>query len=139
MSGEREDRVIRVLLAGGGDTFRRTLGDLLALEGDLRVVADAQSSREALSMAEAHRPDVAVLDADEPGSGWVEAARAMRERVPECRTVIITEGGGSQRLRQALHVGARGGVWKSAPARQVAAAIRIVHSGGRYAHPELVA
>ncbi|MEU9298871.1 response regulator [Streptomyces sp. NPDC048269] len=128
-----------MLLAVDGHVIRRTLSDLLGLEGDLRVVAEAESGPETLSMAEAHRPDVAVLDVDEPGSGGVEAAMTLRERLPDCRIVIITGDSRSGRLNQALSVGARGVAWKSASAEQLPAAIRIVHSGGRYVHPELVA
>ncbi|MGW0392500.1 response regulator [Streptomyces sp. NPDC003042] len=90
-------------------------------------------------MARAHRPDVAVLDIGQPGPDGVEVAAALREGLPDCRTVIITESGRSGRLKQALWVGARAVASKSASAEHLVAAIRIAHSGGRYAHPDLVA
>ncbi|MEU9372479.1 response regulator [Streptomyces sp. NPDC048255] len=141
MSGGTGHRIIRVLLAADGHLMRRTLGDLLALEGDLRVVAEAESGSQALAMARAHRPDVAVLDIGDtgrPGPDGVQVAAALRDDLPDCRTVIITESGRSGRLEQCLSAGARGVASRSTPAEQLVAAIRIVHSGGRYVHPELV-
>ncbi|MCW2700034.1 MAG: two component transcriptional regulator, LuxR family [Blastococcus sp.] len=41
---------------------------LLALEADLDVVAQAASGAEALAMARAHTPDVAILDLQMPRS-----------------------------------------------------------------------
>ncbi|MEU2393923.1 response regulator [Streptomyces sp. NPDC007369] len=128
-----------MLLAADGHLMRRTLADRLGLEGDLRVVVEAESGPQALAMAQAHRPDVAVLDIGQPGSDGVQVAAALQEKLPDCRTVIIAESGGAGRLKQCLSVGARGVMSKSASAEQLVAAIHIVHSGGRYVHPELVA
>ncbi|KJK43713.1 LuxR family transcriptional regulator, partial [Saccharothrix sp. ST-888] len=52
----------RVLFADDGALIRGALAALLALEDAIVVVAQAASGPEALAMAEAHRPDVAVLD-----------------------------------------------------------------------------
>lgn len=64
-------RRIRVLLADDEHLIRDAVAALLSYEDDLLVVAEAASGSEALAMARAHRPDVAVLDLQMPGgTGW---------------------------------------------------------------------
>ncbi|EPD91455.1 hypothetical protein HMPREF1486_05025 [Streptomyces sp. HPH0547] len=130
---------IRVLLADDEHLIRGALAALLALEDDLAIVAQAASGTEAVAMARAHRPDVAVLDLQMPGADGVRAATAIREAVPECHTMIVTSHGKPGHLKRALAAGVRGFVPKTASAQQLAEIIRTVHGGSRYVDPELAA
>ncbi|MFG3253719.1 response regulator [Streptomyces sp. NPDC048172] len=130
---------IRVLLADDEHLIRGALAALLALEEDLAIVAEAASGPEALAMARAHRPDVAVLDLQMPGADGVRVAAELRETLPECRTMIVTSHGRPGHLKRALAVGVRGFVPKTASARQLAEIIRTVRDGNRYVDPELAA
>ncbi|MGK4909338.1 response regulator [Streptomyces albus] len=130
---------IRVLLADDEHLIRGALAALLALEDDLAIVAQAASGTEAVAMARAHRPDVAVLDLQMPGADGVRAATAIREAVPECHTMVVTSHGKPGHLKRALAAGVRGFVPKTASAQQLAEIIRTVHGGSRYVDPELAA
>ncbi|MEW5660613.1 response regulator, partial [Streptomyces cinereoruber] len=81
---------------------RGALAALLALEDDLVVVAEAATGPEALAMARAHRPDVAVLDLQMPGLDGVMVATALRDELPECRAMIVTSHGRPGHLKRAL-------------------------------------
>ncbi|EFL24418.1 MULTISPECIES: response regulator transcription factor [Streptomyces] len=131
--------VIRVLLADDEHLIRGALAALLSLEDDLLVVAEAASGPEALAMARAHRPDVAVLDLQMPGRDGVGVAAALRSELPDCRTMIVTSHGKPGHLKRALEAGARGFVPKTASAQQLAEIIRAVHGGSRYVDPDLAA
>ncbi|MBC3989836.1 response regulator transcription factor [Streptomyces sp. AC563] len=131
--------MIRILLADDEHLIRGALAALLALEDDIAVVAEAGSGDEALAMARAHRPDVAVLDLRMPGPDGVAVAAELRETVPECTAMIVTSHAGAGALRQALATGVRGFVPKTVSARQLAEIIRTVHEGGRYVDSELAA
>ncbi|MEU2719778.1 response regulator transcription factor [Streptomyces smyrnaeus] len=130
---------IRVLLADDEHLIRGALAALLALEDDLSIVAEAASGPEALAMARAHRPDVAVLDLQMPGADGVRVAVALRDSLPTCRTMIVTSHGRPGHLKRALAAGVRGFVPKTASAEQLAEIIRTVHRGSRYVDPELAA
>ncbi|MEU8825920.1 response regulator transcription factor [Streptomyces sp. NPDC048636] len=137
---EPTDRaVIRVLLADDEHLIRGALAALLALEEDLVVVAEAASGPEALAMARAHRPDVAVLDLQMPGRDGVGVAAALRTELPGCRSMIVTSHGRPGHLKRALEAGARGFVPKTASAQRLAEIIRTVHRGSRYVDPDLAA
>ncbi|PJE96905.1 DNA-binding response regulator [Streptomyces carminius] len=130
---------VRVLLADDEHLIRGALAALLALEDDLLVVAEAASGPEALAMARAHRPDVAVLDLQMPGRDGVAVAAALGTELPGCRTMIVTGHGRPGHLKRALAAGVRGFVPKTVSARRLAEIIRTVHAGNRYVDPELAA
>ncbi|MEV7392580.1 response regulator transcription factor [Streptomyces sp. NPDC091215] len=131
---------IRVLLADDEHLIRGAVAALLSYEDDLLVVAEAASGAEALAMARAHRPDVAVLDLQMPGgTDGVAAAAALRTELPACRTMIVTGHGRPGHLKRALAAGVRGFVPKTVSAQRLAEIIRSVHAGDRYVDPELAA
>ncbi|MEU2563540.1 response regulator transcription factor [Streptomyces longispororuber] len=130
---------VRVLLADDEHLIRGALAALLRLEDDLTVVAEAASGPEALAMARAHRPDVAVLDLQMPGADGVSVATSLRQELPDCQVMIVTSHGRPGHLKRALAVGVRGFVPKTVSAQQLAEIIRTVHSGRRYVDQELAA
>jgi len=131
--------MIRLLLADDEHLIRSALAALLELEDDLRVVAQAGSGDEALSLAREHRPDVALLDLQMPGPDGILVAEALRNELPGCASVILTSHGRPGHLKRALAAGARGFLPKTASARELSDAVRAVHGGGRYLDPELAA
>ena len=131
--------MIRLLLADDEHLIRSALAALLALEGDLDVVAQAASGDEALAMGRHHRPDVAVLDLQMPGLDGIAVAQALRADVPDCSCVIVTGHGRPGHLKRALAAGVRGFLPKTASAAVLAAAVRTAHAGGRYIDPDLAA
>ncbi|WKX71225.1 DNA-binding response regulator [Streptomyces sp. XD-27] len=130
---------VRLLLADDEHLIRGALAALLALEDDLRVVAEAATGPEALAMARAHRPDVAVLDLQMPGADGVAVATSLRAELPDCRIMIVTSHGRPGHLKRALEAGVRGFVPKTVSAQRLAEIIRAVHGGSRYVDPELAA
>ncbi|MGV9265892.1 response regulator [Kitasatospora sp. NPDC003701] len=130
---------VRVLLADDEHLIRGALAALLSLEEDITVVAQAASGPEALAMAQAHRPDIAVLDLQMPGLDGIEVATELRRLLPECRSMIVTGHGRPGYLKRALEVGVRGFLPKTVSAADLAGIIRTVRAGGRYVDPELAA
>ncbi|MGW7581648.1 response regulator [Kitasatospora sp. NPDC054768] len=130
---------VRVLLADDEHLIRGALAALLSLEDDIEVVAQAGSGTEALAMALAHHPDVAVLDLQMPGKDGIEVATQLRLALPDCRCMIVTGHGRPGYLKRALEVGVRGFLPKTVSAADLAGIIRTVRSGGRYVDPELAA
>jgi two-component system response regulator DesR len=131
--------MIRILLADDENLIRSALAALLGLEEDLDVVAQAADGHEALVMAGAHRPDVAVLDLQMPGLDGIAVIEALSVQVPECAGIIVTSHGRPGHLKRALAAGARGFLPKTVAAHVLADVVRMAHRGGRYIDPELAA
>ncbi|HWG99581.1 MAG TPA: response regulator transcription factor [Pilimelia sp.] len=130
---------IRILLADDEHLIRGALAALLALEDDLAVVAQAATGAQALAMARALRPDVAVVDLHLPDLDGVAVAQRLHAELPACRTMIVTSHGLPGHLKRALAAGVRGFLAKTVSAETLAAVVRIVHGGGRYVDPQLAA
>ena len=129
--------MIRLLLADDQALVRGALAALLDLEPDLEVVAEVGRGDEVVAAAVEHRADVALLDVEMPGLDGIAATAALRSALPGCRVLIVTTFGRPGYLRRALEVGASGFVVKDTPARQLADAVRRVHSGLRAVDPAL--
>ncbi|TQS29694.1 response regulator transcription factor [Microbispora sp. KK1-11] len=131
--------MIRVVLAEDQSMVRGALASLLGLEPDIEVVGEAANGDEVITVAEATRPDIALLDIEMPGRDGISAAEELRRRVPGCRVVILTTFGRPGYLRRAMEAGAVAFLVKDSPASELAAAIRRVLRGERVIDPGLAA
>jgi len=129
--------MIRVVLAEDQSMVRGALSALLALEGDIDVVAEVARGDEIVSTVEEVRPDVALLDIELPGSDGLSAAAILHDRLPDVRVIILTTFGRPGYLRRAMEAGAIGYVLKDAPANTLATAIRRAVEGKRTVDPTL--
>ena len=129
--------MIRILIAEDVRILRDTLVAVLRLEDDLDVVAAAASGSEIVPAALQHRPDVAVLDIDLPGVDGLTAAAELHQRLPECRTLILTGLGKPGNLRRAMAARVGGFMIKDSPAEQLIDAVRRVAAGERVVDPQL--
>jgi two-component system response regulator DesR len=127
-----------VLIAEDQHLIRGALVALLGLEPDIEVIAELDRGDQVLDAAEKTRPDVAVLDIDMPGLDGLAVAAQLHERLPDCRTLILTGLSQPGNLLRALRAHARGFIVKDAPADKLAAGIRSVAAGQRVIDPELV-
>ena len=91
---------------------------------DLKVVDDATTVAEALAMVRAYEPDVAVVDVNLGDGNGIEFCRQMRSLYPAMGLVVLTMYDGDDHLFGALEAGASAFVLKSAPAEDVASAVR---------------
>jgi two-component system response regulator DesR len=131
--------MIRVLIAEDMHMIRGALVALLSLEEDMEVVAELERGDQIVATALETRPDVAILDIDLPGLDGLTAAEQLYERLPECRTLVLTGLTQPGNLLRALKVHVRGFIVKDAPAETLAAGVRRIVAGERVIDPDLVA
>ena len=81
---------IRILLADDHTVMRSGLRALLERQLDLKVVAEAGDGREAVDMAEAHLPQVAVIDIAMPKLNGIDAAHQIVTKHPEIAVVMLS-------------------------------------------------
>jgi len=131
--------VIRVLIAEDQGMVRGALKALLALEGDIEIVAETDRADRVVPLAIQSKPDVALLDIEMPGGDGITAAGRLRKLLPSCKTLILTTFGRPGFLRRAMESGASGFMLKDAPAHEMALAIRRTVAGERVVDPGLAA
>lgn len=123
---------IRVLVADDYAVVREGIRHVLEGEPGFEVVAEAATAGEAVRMAEAHRPDVVVLDITMPGESGLQAARRIRQSVPEAKVLILSMHENPEYVLESVRAGAHGYLLKDSAATELREAIRKVHQGEEY-------
>lgn len=116
---------------------RGALVALIELEPDLRVVADVERGDDIVPAALIHQPDVAIIDIALPGLDGLSAAALMHQKVPSCKSLILTSLGRAGTLRRALSAHVSGYMLKDSPPEQLAMAIRNVAAGRKVIDSQL--
>lgn len=129
---------IRVMLIEDHEMVRAGFQMLLGAQPDMQIVAEADSGDKALALAEAHRPDVALLDISMHGLGAAETARALKRQLPQVRILVVTIHSSKEYLLEMLDAGVDGYLPKRAAAEELVSAVRSVHAGNSYIYPGLV-
>jgi two-component system, NarL family, response regulator NreC len=125
---------LSVLLADDHVLVRQGLRSLLDRE-KIQVIAEASDGQEVIRLAEAHHPDVAVMDISMPILNGIDAARELARSCPKTRVILLTQHEEEQYLHEALESGVRGYVLKSQVVNDLVHAIRQVSRGGFYLSP----
>jgi DNA-binding NarL/FixJ family response regulator len=112
---------LKVLLADDQTPARAGIKRAIEPHG-LQVVAEAANAEDALRLAEECRPDVCVLAVGLPGHG-IEAARRIKESLPQTKIVMMTVTESEEDLLTALRAGADGYLLMSTPADRLPHAI----------------
>lgn len=129
--------MLKILLAEDVHMVRGALAALLELESDMSVVAEVDSGDKIVSTALHCRPDIAIIDVDLPVLDGLSAAEELHEKLPSCRTLILTGLGRPGTLRRALSVSVGGFLLKNSPSDRLAQAVREVAAGRRVVDPQL--
>lgn len=128
--------IIRILLADDHKMLRDGLRALLEGEGDMRVIAEAGTVQDAIQMTTEFLPDVVVMDLGMPGGSGLDAIRNIREKALAVHIVVLSMHSGREMVMEAIQAGCDGYVPKSTAHTDLVQAIRTVHAGKRFLHPD---
>ena len=128
---------IRILIADDHGVVAEGLKHLVEAQPDMEVVALVADGREAVQQARELQPDVVLMDLSMPELNGADATRAILERDPRCRVIVLSMYAQREYVRRALKAGAAGYVVKRSAAKEVVEAIRAVHAGQRYLSPRV--
>jgi DNA-binding NarL/FixJ family response regulator len=108
-------------------------------EAGYEVVATAADGAQAMRVARATRPDVAVLDLQLPDMSGVELTRGLRAAHPAVRVLVLSASGEQQDVLDAVKAGAVGYLLKSAARPEFLDAVRRTADGDAVFTPGLAA
>lgn len=128
---------ITVLLAEDHTVVREGLRALLEAEGDIEVVGEAETGRQAVQLSKRLRPDVVVMDIAMPLLNGLEATRRIMKAVPATRVLMLSAHGDDEYVRQAVMLGAAGYLIKQTSANFLSKAIRAVKNGNTFFTPSI--
>ena len=128
---------IRIIIADDHGVVAEGLKHVVETQPDMEVVSLAVDGREALRLARELSPDVVLMDLSMPELNGADATRAILERDPKCRVIVLSMYAEREYVRRALKAGASGYVVKRSAAKEVVEAIRAVYAGQRYLSPRI--
>ena len=120
---------IRLMLVDDHPIMRMGLANLLSLDTDMEVVAQADDGPTALALWRKHRPDVTLLDVSMERMDGIETLRRLRADHPDANVLMLTSSKASEDMSLAMQAGARGYLLKTIHHEELAAAICKVHRG----------
>lgn len=120
---------IRVMIVDDHVFWRRGVREILEAEGDMQVVAEAGDGQQAEAAALAARPDVILMDINMPGTGGVQATRAIASQMPNVRIVMLTVSDTDENLFESIKSGAVGFLIKDIAPEDLTKGIRDTMEG----------
>jgi DNA-binding NarL/FixJ family response regulator len=126
---------LRILLADDHTIVRQGLRRVLEEKADWHVVAEAGDGREAVRLAEEHKPDVAIIDVAMPLLNGIETTRQIVRRVPGTRVLVLSMHADEAYVSQMLHSGASGYLLKDSADTDLFEAVGAVADGRTFFSP----
>ena len=129
----------RVLVVEDHQVVAEGLAALINDQKDMKVVGQAGSVADSITLAAELKPDIVLMDFRLTDGTGADAATAIRQMRPETKLIFLTREDGDAARFAALEAGASGFIHKSRAAQEVVDSIRAVADGGNLFTPRGIA
>jgi DNA-binding NarL/FixJ family response regulator len=127
---------IRVLIVDDHTIARQGLRAVLRVLPEIEMVGEASNGREAVAAVQTTQPDVVLMDLVMPEMDGVAAIAAITQHQPDLPIIALTTFAKADLVMRAVQAGANGYLLKDIDVQELAQAIKTVHGGQSYLHPE---
>ena len=128
---------IRVMLVEDHALVRAGTRQLLELEEDFAIVAEAEDGETAVRLADVHLPDVILMDINLPVKSGLEATQEIKAVHPGIAVLVLTAYDDDEYVSAFLQAGAAGYLLKDIDIQDLIRAVRDVHAGESVIHPSI--
>lgn len=128
---------IKVLIADDHSMMRQGLKQILELEEDIAVIAQASNGDEATRMTREYNPDIVLMDINMPGTNGLQAIKELKLEQSPSKIIVLTIHEDREYLFKTLQMGAEGYVLKDAEPAVLVDAIRSVFNGQSFIQPNM--
>ncbi|MFY9279403.1 MAG: response regulator transcription factor [Caldicoprobacterales bacterium] len=129
--------MIKVMIADDHSLMRKGLQQILELEKDIQVIAQAKDGNEAVEKALQSKPDIILMDINMPVKNGMQAINELKKNGCTARIIVLTIHEDREYLRKSMKAGASGYIMKDAESDHLIEAIRAVYNGETYIHPNI--
>lgn len=121
--------MINVVIADDQILLRKSLRQLISVDQEIRVVAEAGDGKEAVHVCEQHRPDIVMMDIEMPKMNGIEALQIIKERFPQIKVIILTTFDNRENIIASFLARADGYVTKDIEPQELMTTIKCVNYG----------
>lgn len=129
--------MISLFIVDDHPIFRDGLKLLFESTDDMQVIGEAESSEEALAQLAGLEPDLILMDIQLPGKNGIDATRALKERNPAHKILMLTMFEDNQSVFAAMRAGALGYVLKGINHAEMVQTVRMAAAGGAVFSPQI--
>lgn len=129
---------ISVMITDDHSMIREGLKNLLELDSDIKVIAEAVDGIDCLNKLESCNPDVLLLDINMPNMNGLEVLENIKKRKFEIKVLVLTVHNEVEYLMKAIDIGVDGYILKDSESAELKKAIFAVFSGKTYIQPSLI-
>lgn len=129
---------IKIMITDDHSMIREGLKNLLELDGDIKVIAEAVDGQDCLSKLETVQPDVLLLDINMPVMNGLEVLKNLKVRRNKVKVLILTVHNEVEYLMKAVEIGINGYVLKDSESAVLKKAIVSIASGENFIQPNLI-
>jgi DNA-binding NarL/FixJ family response regulator len=130
---------VKVLIVDDHNLVREGLKAVFDQGDEIEVVGEAGSGEEAIEMVDKVMPDVILMDISMPGINGIQATKAIRDKHPDAKIVILTMLDQEGYVYEAIKAGATGYMLKSTSSDELVNAIQTVNDGKALLSPDATA
>jgi DNA-binding NarL/FixJ family response regulator len=130
-------RPLRVLIVDDDALVRAGLSMMLDGTGGITVAGEAADGDEVPAAADAHAPDVVLMDLRMPRVDGITATRRLRARANPPEVIVLTTFDSDENILHALRAGASGFLLKDTPPDRIVHAVRQVAAGEPMLSPHI--
>jgi len=130
-----ELRPIRVLIVDDHAVVRNGLKFFFMASDEFELVGEAADGEQAVQVCAQAQPDVVLMDLLMPGTGGIEATRAIRRCCPQVQVIALTSFKEKEYVEGALKAGASGYLLKDCAFEELSQAIRLAMANRIYLSP----
>ena len=129
---------INIMITDDHSMIREGLKNLLELDGDIKVIAEAENGEECLDKLKTFKPDVLLLDINMPKMNGLEVLKALKDRKSKVKVLVLAVHNETEYLMKAVDIGINGYVLKDSESAELKKAIFTIADGETYIQPSLI-
>ena len=129
---------VKVMIADDHSMIREGLKQLLELEGDFEVIAEACDGVDCLEKLKTVVPDILLLDINMPNMNGLEVLQKMKDMKMKVKVLVLTVHNEVEYLLKAVDIGVNGYLLKDSESAELKKAILAVVNGEDYIQPSLI-
>lgn len=129
---------MNIVIVDDHPLVREGLTAVISLEGDMKLIGEANNTIEAVNVVIETKPDVVLVDLRLMNTSGLDIVVACKEKVPQCKYIILTSSVEREDFQRARELDVDGYILKEAFPEELVSAIRVVYRGRKYYDPGMI-
>lgn len=129
---------VKVMIADDHKMIREGLRQLIEMEGDIKVIEEAENGLDCIEKIEESKPDLLLLDINMPKMNGIQTLEKIKEENINTKVLMLTVHSEIEYLLKAVDIGVDGYILKDADSIELRKAIFSVLEGNNYIQSSLI-